>query len=195
MNHLPDFQQEGFMRFTEENYTAIFKAYWKTLYAIAYRRLYDEELAKDMVQEVFVYCWKQRGAIQIKDSVEAYLRGAMQYQLIAHFRKEKIQSKAFARIYERMVQVETQMRDLLTEQDLSRTLDTELDQMPETMREIFKLRIRDYSVNEIAGRLNLAEKTVRNNLSRGLHRIRKAIAKDFPKDFIAIYMLLYSILH
>lgn len=194
MSHPPTFQTEEHIRFTQENYPIIFKKYWELLYVLAYRRLRDRDLAKDMVQEVFVYCWKQKDAIVINESLEAYLRSALQYQLIAHFRKEQIQSRAFSYLYERMVAVKSEIRDFLTEQDLSNTLQSELEQMPATMREVFKLRIRDYSVDEIAQSLNLAKKTVRNNLSRGSHRLRKALVKRFPEDYLVVFFILYTIL-
>jgi len=194
MDHPSVTQLETSIRFTQENYPVIFKKYWELLYVLAYRRLRDEDLAKDMVQEVFVYCWKQKDAIVINESLEAYLRSALQYQLIAHFRKEQIQSKVFSYLYERMITVKSEMRDLLSEQDLSNTLQSELEQMPETMREVFKLRIRDYSVDEIALSLNLAKKTVRNNLAKGNHRLRKALVKRFPEDYLAIFLVICSIL-
>lgn len=187
-------QEAKLFRFTEDNYTTIFQTYWRKLYAIAYHRLRDTEFAKDIVQEVFVYCWQQRESIRITTSVEAYLRTALQYQLVAHFRKLDINDRAFAYLYERMVEVEAHMRDILTEQDLAKTVTNEVEQMPDTMREIFRLRIRDYTVDEIAQSLNIAEKTVRNNISKGLHRLRKAMAKDFPEDFSAVCLTLYFLL-
>lgn len=187
-------QEAKLFRFTEDNYTTIFQTYWRTLYAIAYRRLRDAEFAKDIVQEVFVYCWQQRETIRITTSVEAYLRTALQYQLVAHFRKLDINDRAFAYLYERMVEVESHMQDILTEKDLAKAVTNEVEQMPETMRDIFRLRIRDYTVDEIAQSLNIAEKTVRNNIAKGLHRLRKAMAKDFPEDFSAVCLTLYFLL-
>lgn len=190
----PPFQEEKRIYISEENYTSIFNTYWRKLYAVAYQRLQDAEIAKDVVQEVFVYCWQQREAIQINRSIEAYLRTALQYQLIAHFRKMNIQDRAFSYLYQRMVEVNSQMHDVLTQQDLQTALNREFHQMSDTMREIFKLRIQNYSVDEIASSLNLAEKTVRNNISKGLHQLRKALAKDFPEDLSAICLVLYILL-
>lgn len=190
----PPFQEEKRIYISEENYTSIFNTYWRKLYVVAYQRLQDAEIAKDVVQEVFVYCWQQREAIQINRSIEAYLRTALQYQLIAHFRKMNIQDRAFSYLYQRMVEVHSQMHDVLTQQDLQTALNREFHQMSDTMREIFKLRIQNYSVDEIASSLNLAEKTVRNNISKGLHQLRKALAKDFPEDLSAICLVLYILL-
>jgi len=177
-----------------EDFTVIFNTYWKKLYVIAYRRLGDEELAKDIVQDVFVYFWKERQNISINGSLEAYLRRSVQYQIIAHFRKHTIHSKALDFLLMKMNEVELNIRDILTEQDFANTINSEVKQMPDTMQEIFKLRFKDQSVKEISEHLGLAEKTVRNNISIGLVRIRKAISRDFPEDFSAICMVLYILL-
>ncbi|WP_256012205.1 RNA polymerase sigma factor [Desertivirga xinjiangensis] len=180
--------------FSETNYTILFNTYWKGLYAIAYRRLRDADLAKDIVQDLFVYCWQQRETIRINTSIEAYLRSALQYRLIAHFRKLDVEDRAFTYLYDRMVEVEASIKDNLAAQDLGRMLDKEFEQMPDTMREIFKLRSRDYSVNEIAENLNLAEKTVRNNITRGLQQLRTALSKESPEDYSTLFFVLYILL-
>lgn len=177
-----------------ESFTAIFNTYWKKLYVIAYRRLGDEELAKDIVQDVFVYFWKERQNININESLEGYLRRSVQYQIIAHFRKHTIHSKALSFLLEKMNEVEVNIRDILTEQDFANTVNSEVKEMPGTMQEIFKLRFKDQSIKEISEQLGLAEKTVRNNISIGLVRIRKAISRDFPEDFSAICLALYILL-
>ena len=185
---------ENIQQETNDTFTSIFNQYWKKLYIIAYRRLNDEELAKDIVQEVFISFWNKQQHITIETSVEAYLRGAVQYQVIAYFRKENIRTKAFSSLLERMNELEVNIKDLLTEQDLRKVINNELSHMPKTMEEIFKLRIQDYSVQEIAENLGIAEKTVRNNITTGLVRFRKAIEKDFPATFTNIGAALYIIL-
>lgn len=199
VSHLPGMinqpvGEKKLSKFSEANYASVFNTYWKTLYVLAYRRLRDSDLAKDMVQEVFVYCWQHRETIHITTSMEAYLRGALQYQLIAYFRKLDVKDRAFSYLYQRMVEVEVHIKDALTELDLTKILDSEFERMPDTMREIFKLRIRDYTVDEIAATLNLADKTVRNNIAKGMHRLRKVLSKNFPEDFSTICLVLYFLL-
>lgn len=90
----------------------------------------------------------------------------------------------------RMVHIEENTHDLLSEQDLARTLNNEIDKMPTTMRDVYKLRIQDYCIDEIAGKLNIAEKTVRNNLSLGVKKLKKAIINDYPGIGFAFYIFL-----
>jgi RNA polymerase sigma factor (sigma-70 family) len=171
------------------DFTAVFNLYWKKLYVIAYRRVGDEEIAKDIVQDVFVYYWNNKDVIKVGVSIEAYLRRATQFQVIAHFRKNLIHSNAVSYLLERMNQVELGINDLLTEKDISRVVHSEIKEMPDTMQQIFKLRVEDQTVPEIAGHLGIAEKTVRNNISMGLVRLKKALAKDFPDDFSTISLI------
>lgn len=177
-----------------DHFTTVFNAYWKKLYVIAFRRLRDEDLAKDIVQDVFVYFWKERHNIQINGSIEAYLKRSVQFQIIAHFRKNTIHSKALSFLLEKMNDVEVNIRDILTEQDFAKTVNSEVKEMPDTMQEIFQMRFEDRSVKEISAVMGLAEKTVRNNISIGLVRIRKAISRDFPEDFSAICLAIYILL-
>jgi RNA polymerase sigma factor (sigma-70 family) len=180
----------GHFQFNESNFEDVFNQYWRKLFVIAFNRVKDSELAKDLVQEVFEYCWKQKDTISINTSLEAYLRTALQYQIIAHFRRIDTSKRAFEQLYMWMVYFEENTHEFLSEQDLARTLNTEIDKMPITMREVYKLRIKDYSVNEIADQLNIAEKTVRNNLSLGLQKLKEAIINDYPAICIALYILL-----
>lgn len=171
------------------DFTAVFNLYWKKLYVIAYRRVGDEEIAKDIVQDVFVYYWNNKDIIKVGVSIEAYLRRATQFQVIAHFRKNLIHSNAVSYLLERMNQVELSINDLLTEKDISRVVHSEIKEMPDTMQQIFKLRVEDQTVPEIAGHLGIAEKTVRNNISMGLVRVKKALSRDFPDDFSTISLI------
>lgn len=181
-------------QFTAENFEGLALRYWRKLYVIALRRVNDEEVAKDLVQEVFTHCWQQRETIRIHTSVESYFRMSLHRLIIAHFRRLDVTSKAFAYVEQRLLEEEEHMPDLLSQKDIQKTLNQEVEIMPFTMRQIFRLRMKDYTVEEIAHSLNIAPKTVRNNISQGLHFLKKAIAKDFPKDFPTISILLYVFL-
>ncbi len=170
------------------------KTYWPTLFAVAYRRLGDEDLSKDLVQEVFTNCWQQRETIYIHTSVEAYFRTSLRNQLMIHFRKLDVESRAYKQLYQRMAEVKSQIKDTLAEKEFIKSISSEVEIMPTTMREIFKLRMEDYTIEEIAQSLNIADKTVKNNLSLGLHRLRKTIKEEFPEHFSAICILLYMLL-
>ncbi|WP_242673252.1 RNA polymerase sigma factor [Niastella yeongjuensis] len=52
-------------------YAELYERYWETLFETAYWHLLDKAAAKDIVQEVFVYCWQKREQIQINESMAA----------------------------------------------------------------------------------------------------------------------------
>lgn len=49
-----------------------FDQYWESLYHAAFWRVCDEELAKDLVQEVFITLWDKRADIVITDNLPGY---------------------------------------------------------------------------------------------------------------------------
>ncbi len=174
----------------DDEFEILFNSYWKKLYAIAYHRVKDTELAKDLVQDVFIYYLQKRNEITLKVNIEAYLRKALQYQIIAHYRKNLINTRAFDQIVYQLSLKETSMNHSLDANDLLHSITKEMDKMPASMHAIFDLRIKDYAIDEISEKTGLSEKTVRNNISIGLNRLKKAIAEDFPNDYVTAILII-----
>src|SRR5690606_21578758 len=55
-----------------EAFTCIYERHWHALYQTAYRRLADREQCSDIVQDVFIDLWEQRGNKTIQ-RLEPYL--------------------------------------------------------------------------------------------------------------------------
>lgn len=49
----------------EQAFADIFQAYWKKLFAAAYRRVNDEQLAQDITQEIFMQLWDKRESLNV----------------------------------------------------------------------------------------------------------------------------------
>ena len=60
----------------ERAYARIYKHHWPTLWQFAMRHLRDGDEAKDVLQEVFLALWQNRGMLEIHTSLSAYLRRA-----------------------------------------------------------------------------------------------------------------------
>ncbi|MFA4866759.1 MAG: sigma-70 family RNA polymerase sigma factor [Pedobacter sp.] len=173
----------------DDKFEELFNSYWKKLYVIAYNRVKDKELAKDLVQDVFIYYLQKRDELILKTSIEAYLRKALQYQIIAYYRKHLINTRAFDQIIYQLSLQETILNHSLETNDLLNSVKREINKMPASMHTVFDLRIKDYGIDEISEKTGLSEKTVRNNISMGLNRLKKAIAEDFPNDYVTVFLI------
>lgn len=174
----------------------VYLAYWDKLYEVAWSRTKDEEVAKDIVQDVFFVCWQKTGLIPRESFNIQYLMGILKYKLLDYFRSEKIKAKVLEHIYAQMEVFAVQADDLLRYKELKKELEKEIDSMPYTMQQSFLLKLDGNSNQEIANKLNLADQTVHNKLSEAYKRIRKRfLTKPRNTHFTGIYILLYVVNH
>ena len=70
---------------TREGFKQIYALHAAKVYSFCLSYSKNEELAKDVVQEVFAALWEKRNTIELKGSVEYYLISAAMYRLIDHY--------------------------------------------------------------------------------------------------------------
>jgi len=71
----------------EEDATAWLQQHGDYLYGYCMSRLYDEELAADLVQETMLAAWKNRASFKGDSTVRTWLTGILKHKIIDHIRK------------------------------------------------------------------------------------------------------------
>ncbi|MBL4678194.1 MAG: sigma-70 family RNA polymerase sigma factor [Mucilaginibacter sp.] len=172
----------------------IYNKYWKILYQTAHNRVDDEEIAKDIVQNVFIDIWVKRESIQINTTLNQYLHGAVKMKVLNHFRSENIKQQVLDGALERISRLLYSNPNLSDYFDLERIISEEVEEMPDNMKNSFLLRSDSYSIKEIAGNLNLAEQTVSNNISEAFKRLKKRIRVEYPERYTTCFAVIAILL-
>lgn len=173
----------------------IYNLYWKSLYHAAYSRVSDEDVAKDIVQNVFVEIWQKRESLQITSTLKQYLHGAVKMKVLHHYRSESTKQQALDNALDRITNLLHSNQSLAAYFDLERIISEEVSEMPANMKNSFLLRSDSYTVKEIAGNLDLAEQTVSNNITEALKRLKKRIRIEYPERYmgcIALISILFT---
>ncbi|WPU92736.1 sigma-70 family RNA polymerase sigma factor [Mucilaginibacter sabulilitoris] len=173
----------------------LYERYWKGLYAVAYNRTGEEEVAKDLVQNLLIDIWKRHDTLQVIDSLQQFLFGAIKLQILNYYRSENIKQKAIERALERMHNLFASMDELSSYYNLEKVVEEEVLRMPDNMKYSFLLRSDNRSVKEIADNLNLAEQTVSNNITKALKRLRKRLVLEYPDRHLTCIALLFYLLN
>lgn len=136
---------------------------WEDLYIKTYSKLKIEDLAKDVVQEVFVDLWNKRTERKI-DNVMAYLMQAVKFKVIDEFRKSKYKFVEIDNFIEQ-IRDSSDADDQLISKEFFSLLRQWTETLPRKRREIFRLKYEeDLSNKEIAEQLGVSVKTVQNQL-------------------------------
>ena len=134
-----------------------------------------EELAKEMVQEVFLSAWKNRKGLDLKGNLKAYFFAATRNKCLNYFRKNKISAcplEASSALPLSAVDIEAEIEAA----ELDAEIREEVRRLPRKCRMIFILRWKEgLSYKQIAKEMGLSVKTVENQIGIALGRIRKRL--------------------
>jgi len=148
----------------------IFSRYHLRLFRLAFGVLQDEDLAKDLVQDLFIDLWYRRQNSNIKE-LSHYLTRAIKFQVLKQLRNGKLREYHLKMIQN--VKFANETEESLNFQELESSLQKALDELPLRCKEVFVLsRFENLSHKEIAARLNISTKTVEVQITKALAQLR-----------------------
>ncbi len=137
------------------------------------RYVRDRQSAEDAVQEVFEKLWKKRDSIHQIDNLEAYLRRSVVNTCLNHIKKDQRidwtdQESDLDRTVSPLLTLETS--------ELGDLIKKTIDGLPEKCRLVFVMsRYEEMSYKEIAQTLGVSVKTIENQISKALKRLRASV--------------------
>jgi len=171
--------------------------FWPELQRLAYKKIGDRQDAYDLLQDMFIEIWEKRETLNFGDRLQGWLQKRLWFKLSTYFRNQGFRKKHQDdfKVYLENEQSSTFDPSELKEaeayyEDLLSAINKAIEEMPDRMREVFLLnRNEKYSVNEIAERLGLSPKTVRNQLERAIGRLRKSTDNYNPSALQVLFVL------
>ena len=152
-------------------FDALYEKYWSYVLDEAYKRTGHKDHAKDIAQEVFTSMWV-RGTETSIENLPAWLYTVTRNQVYKLFQNQE----RFIPIPDLLSELESygeRADAALLEKELYRTYEALVASLPDQQRVIFKMRYQDdLTPSEIASKLSLSQKTVRNHLGRALRKLR-----------------------
>ena len=162
----------------ESAFTEIYNRYWEDLYRFAYHLVKDRDSSMDVLQDVFIWIWNHRLEIDVT-SLKSYLYSAVKYKIANYIRDGKTRINLHNRLTDHTASssfVDSSME--LAE--LKAVIEQFTDRLPGRCKEVFTLSRSFYLNNkEIAAELNISEKTVENQLTIALRRLRLKLGRDY----------------
>lgn len=164
------------------DFDAIYQRHSREVWALAYARWLNADLALDIMQETFLRLWKHEGgAIQ---NPRAWLlrvaRNLAEDYAKSSFRRNGTQSPQTMNALRGR---DTQPLDRMVQSETLQQLRSELDKLAPTDREILTLRYSlDYSASEIAEVLDINTTAVHMRLSRARQRLAERLTEQGVKE-------------
>lgn len=159
------------------NYQAfneIYRRHADILYGSAYNILRDRESCRDIIQDIFVWFWQHRMHWELT-SCRGYLLTAVKFKTANYIRNNKVGKTFFVDLS--AIEIGGEDEEAAMEvRELSAFIRNVADQLPGRYGEIFRLsRYDQLSNKEIALKLGISEKTVENQMTIALKKLKEKL--------------------
>lgn len=150
-----------------------YKDHYKLFFLAAIRYLGDPRLAQETVNDVFVTLWEQADRVTIQSSLKAYLHRSVINRSLNLLDKNKrdrqqLELNSQAEEIAGTAEMETNELKLLLYQAI--------DQLPDQCRKVFRMsRFDGLKQQEIADRLEISIKTVKNHITHALQQLGRVL--------------------
>ncbi|MBO9727882.1 MAG: RNA polymerase sigma-70 factor [Chitinophaga sp.] len=156
-------------------FNEIYFRHFTTLYRFAYNILKNEEECSDAIQEIFVWIWENREKLDIT-SLKNYLIASVKYRLARVIQTSRRHAEIIAANIP--VAAFTVIEDDIEARELKKVISDWTETLPPRARQIFQLsREQHLSNKEIALQLGISEKTVENQITIALKKLRSDLTK------------------
>ncbi len=185
---LSDAELTGLIKSDDKDaFTEIYNRFHPLLYLYACKITRDDDLAEDLVQELFISIWDKRLSLNVTSSISSYFYSAIRYKFFDLVDKQKVRADYLNTMQFLLDGHSYDTDNYIAEKELSATIEKAVAELPEKMRKIFLLsRKNNLSNKEIAVELNIAEKTVKNQIGIALKSI---------KGQIGLHAFLFMLIH
>ena len=162
---------------TKEEYKKVFEEYYNPLCNFATKFVAGNDVAEDIVQEVFVQMWQKREKITLTSNIKSYLFQSTRNKAIEIIRRNKLQSDYINEEKHKQkssYEIDIEADNYMLKEQLYKSI----RQLPPKCQQIFVLsKMNGLTYGEIAEELNLSVKTVENQIGRGLKLLRGMLTK------------------
>jgi RNA polymerase sigma-70 factor (ECF subfamily) len=163
----------------------LYEEYYVSLCVYARRFTRANEIAEEVVQDVFLTLWEQQGRLKITASLKAYLFTSVRNRCLDHLKHLQVVNK-YNEYYSNLLRDAEDLYIFSQESgdawliagELEKKLTDAVGLLPEQCRRIFMLsRYDGYKNQDIADNLGITINTVQRQISIALEKLRVSMKK------------------
>ena len=168
-------------------FNEIYKRYWKPLFQSARYKLKSDELAEELLQNLFLNLWEKRTIQQI-ENLSRYLSSVLKYQIVNHYRTVFLAEKYADFVQSRLEDYVDEPDIAVNVQEIVSIFEDVLQQLPQKTSRVFHMSRLEYkTTREIAAELDMPERTVEYHITQSLKLLRQQL-KDFLPSVILLLL-------
>ena len=189
LKSIPPYNQRDLLhRITEGDEAAfrvLFDQYKDRFYAVVLKMTRSDNIAQEMVQDIFLKIWQNRASLREITNTESYFFTMLYRQVFRHYKKLALEKKLLKLIAE-SPSFQNITDETVLAHESERLINEAIAKLPPQQQLVFKLsKVDGLSREQIAEQLHISPNTVRNHLADAIKSI-----KSYLNLAVSIYILL-----
>ena len=162
----------------EGAFRRLFADFYNALVSYAMGFVARQDVAEDIVQDLFVVLWERAAPFASYDSFKTFLYHSVRNASLNHLKRGEVEAKYVAAQSE----IDESPDDIdrkIMEEELYRLLFATIDELPPACKRVFELHLEGKGNEEIAALLRLSVETVKTQKKRAMAYLRERLGDAY----------------
>ena len=165
-----------------DSFESLFKSHFGDLVGFVCSYVNDEEVAKDIVHDVFLVVLKNQKKLDTSYSLKSYLFTLSKNYALNYLKHLRVVAMNEREVVEALQNADEELDDY--EQRMAR-LNEKLDELPEKQREVLmKCFVEGQTYKDVADEMGISVNSVKTHISRGLKFLRNELKEEMVMLFL-----------
>ena len=165
-----------------DSFESLFKSHFEDLVGFVCSYVNDEEVAKDVVHDVFLVVLKNQKKLDTSYSLKSYLFTLSKNYALNYLKHLRVVAMNEREVVEALQNADEELDDY--EQRMAR-LNEKLDELPEKQREVLmKCFVGGQTYKDVADGMGISVNSVKTHISRGLKFLRNELKEEMVMLFL-----------
>jgi len=174
----------------EQGFRALFDRYHQDIYRYALSLLKVNELAEEVVQDVFLKIWQNREQLDPAFSFKSYLFTIAKHRCLNMLRKAAHDKKLREQVFYKKQHTNT-TEDYISDTEYEKIKAQAISQLPPKRKLIFEMSRNDgKSYEDISTELGISVSTVKTQMSKALETIRHFLRANGDITITVAYLII-----
>ena len=163
----------------EQAFRKLFDLYKERFYAVVLKMTRSDEVAQDIVQDVFMNIWSKRESLGDVVNPSSYFFTAVYRRVYHHYRKIALEKKLLQAVPAAKESVNT-TDEMVLAHESNELISQAISKLPPQQQLVFKLvRQEGLSREDVAQQLKISPNTVKNHLADALKFVRAFLRNPY----------------
>ena len=162
-----------------------FELHYARFYRLAFHYVKSDDLSEEIVSDVFLKIWNNRKRLPEISNLDVYFFTSIKNQAFTYLKREARRVFLDAQSAKSLNLEYIEPENLLIAEDLAHAVEQAVSALPDKCQMIFRLiREDEMSYKDVAGLLDLSIKTVENQMTIAIKKLKCAIDDHYQMSLV-----------